>query len=106
MCVCVLFLAPYARTTRYEEAFFLKAKNGLIINVFLPLWHIFLFRPRVFPRALGSVARWEPVRTPYASLGSGRGLWHVLWGFKVASPLGEGFRTSRAIYAHANPRTS
>ena len=23
------FLAPYARTTRYEEAFCLKAKNGL-----------------------------------------------------------------------------
>ena len=32
MCVCVLFLAPYARSTRYEEAFFLKAKNGLIIK--------------------------------------------------------------------------
>ena len=25
-----LFLAPYARTTRYEEAFCLKAKNGFI----------------------------------------------------------------------------
>ena len=24
-----LFLSPYARTTRYEEAFFLTAKNGL-----------------------------------------------------------------------------
>ena len=33
-----LFLAPYARTTRYEEAFLpfcLKAKNGLIINTAL-----------------------------------------------------------------------
>ena len=30
---CFLFLAPYARTTRYEEAFCLKAKNDLIIVV-------------------------------------------------------------------------
>ena len=28
-CFYFLFLAPYARTTRYEEAFCLKAKNGL-----------------------------------------------------------------------------
>ena len=56
-------------------------------------------------RALGSVARREPVRTPRASLGPGRGSWRVLWGFKVASPLGEGFRARRAIHAHANPRT-
>ena len=28
---CFVFLAPYARTTRYEEAFCLNAKNGLII---------------------------------------------------------------------------
>ena len=27
---CLLFLAPYVRTTRYEEAFCLKAKRGLI----------------------------------------------------------------------------
>ena len=27
--VCFLFLAPYARTTRYEEAFLPKGKNGL-----------------------------------------------------------------------------
>ena len=27
----VFFLAPYARTTRYEEVFCLKARNGLII---------------------------------------------------------------------------
>ena len=26
---CFLFLAPYARTTRYEEAFLPKGKNGL-----------------------------------------------------------------------------
>ena len=28
-CFDLLFLAPYARTTRYEEAFCLKAKKGL-----------------------------------------------------------------------------
>ena len=33
----------------------------------------FLFRPRVSSRALGSVARREPARTPRASLGPGRG---------------------------------
>ena len=65
----------------------------------------FLFRPRVFPRALGSVTRREPARTPHASVGPGRGPWHVLWGFKVASPLGEGFRARRAIKASANSRT-
>ena len=45
---------------------------------FFTLQHFFLFRPRVFPRALGSVAHTEPARTPYASLGPGRGPWHVL----------------------------
>ena len=65
----------------------------------------FLFRPRVCGRALGSVAYRGPARTPYASLGSGRGLWHVLWGFKVARSLGEAFRARRAIQAHTNPRT-
>ena len=68
-------------------------------------WAFFLFRPRVFSRALGSVARREPARTPHASLSPGRGLWHVLWGFNIASPLGEGFRARSAIKASANPRT-
>ena len=65
----------------------------------------FLFRPRVFPRALGTVARREPTQTPHASLGPGRGPWHVLWGFEVTNPLGEVFRAREAIQAHANPRT-
>ena len=73
--------------------------------VFLAIRSFFLFRPRVFARTLGSVARREPVRTPHASLSPGRGPWHVLWGFKVARPLGEGFRARRAIQAPANPRT-
>ena len=78
----------------------------LCINVFfLARRHFLLFRPRVFSRALGSVARREPARTPRASLGPGRGPRHVLWGFKVASPHGEGFRARRAIQAPANPRT-
>ena len=64
----------------------------------------FLFRPRVFSRALGSVATREPARTPRASLGPGRGLWHVLWGFKVASPLsGRDFEHVKP--SRANPRT-
>ena len=29
-------------------------------------------------------------------LSPGRGPWYVLWGLKVASPLGEGFRARRA----------
>ena len=40
---------------------------------FFTLRRFFLFRSRVFPRALGSVAHREPARTPYASLGPGRG---------------------------------
>ena len=64
--------------------------------------HFFLFRPRVFSRALGSVASREPAKTPRASLRPRRRPWHVLWGFKVASPVGEGFRPRRVIQAHAN----
>ena len=74
----------------------------IYINVFFTLRHFFLFRPRVFPRALGSVAHREPSRTQYASLGPGLGPWHVLWGLKVARPLGEAFRARRAIQAHVN----
>ena len=73
--------------------------------VFLAHRHFVLFRPRVFSRALGSVARREPSRTLGASVGPGRGPRHVLWGFKVASPLGEGFRARRAIQVRVNPRT-
>ena len=40
-----------------------------------------------------------------ASVGPGRGPWHVLWGFKVTSNHGEACRARRAIQAHANPRT-
>ena len=40
-----------------------------------------------------------------ASAGPGRGPWHVLWGFEVASNHGEAFRARTAIQAHANPRT-
>ena len=43
--------------------------------------------------------------TPHASLGPGQGLWHMLWGFKVARPFGEAFRACRAIQVPANPRT-
>ena len=73
---------------------------------FLVLRHFFLFRRQLFPRALGSVARRESARTPYASLGPGRGPWHVLWGFKVARPFGEGLPARRAIQGYANPPTS
>ena len=65
--------------------------------VFFTHRHFFLFRPRVFPRALGSLARREPARTPYASLGPDRSAWLVPWGLKVAHPLGEAFRARRAI---------
>ena len=50
--------------------------------VFLALRRSFLFQPRVFPRAVGSVARMEPVRTPQPSLGPARGPRHVLRGSK------------------------
>ena len=74
--------------------------------VFLAVRLFFLFWLRVFSRALGSVARRELAKTPCPSLGPGRGPWHVLWGFKVARPLGEGFRArehvepSRPVQTH------
>ena len=73
--------------------------------VFLALRCSFLFRPQVFSRVLGSVARREPARTPRASLGPGRGPWHVLCGFKVVSPLGrdsEHVEPSRPMQTHAH----
>ena len=89
-----------------SDAFVGRAYSVLpCMYVFFWPFDIFLFRPRVFSRALGSVARREPARTPRASLGPGRGPWHVFWGLQVARPLGEAFRTRRAIQAPANPRT-
>ena len=55
--------------------------------VFLALRH-FLFRLRVFPRALGSVARREPARTPCTSLGRGRGPCTCSGGSKSHVPSG------------------
>ena len=72
---------------------------------FLALQHFFSLPAAVFPRALGSVASREPARTPYASLDPSRGPWDVLLGFKVARPLGDAFRSPRAIQAHVNQRT-
>ena len=48
--------------------------------VFLALRHFFLFRPRVFSRALGSVARREPAGTPRRKCGP--------WPRSVARALG------------------
>ena len=72
---------------------------------FLADRHFFLFRLRVFPRALGFGARRSPPEHEGASVAPGRAPRHVLWGFKVASNHGEAFRARRAIQAHANPRT-
>ena len=73
--------------------------------VFLALRHFFLFWPRVFSRALGSVARREPARTPRASLGPGRGPRHVLWGSKWQVPSGrdsEHVEPSRPMQTHVH----
>ena len=84
--------------------------KGNLVNIyiyeshFLVLRNSFLFRPRVFPRALGSVAHREPDRTPNVTLSAGRCPWHVLRGLKVARQRGEGFRARRAIRAPANRR--
>ena len=69
-------------------------------NVFFSPFGIFF--SSVVPGALGSGAHREPVRTQYASLGPGRGPWHVLWGLKGARPLGEAFQARRAIQAHTH----
>ena len=47
---------------------------------FLHIGHLFMFRPRVFSRALGVGARRGPACTLGASLGAGQ----ALWAFKVA----------------------
>ena len=80
----------------------------ILLCIYVFFWPIdifFLFRLPAFSRALGSAARREPTRTPRACLGPGRGPRHMLWGFQVASPLGEGFQARRAIQVHTNPRT-
>ena len=70
---------------------------------FFTCQHFFLFRPRVIPRAPGSVAHREPARTQYPCLGPGRGPWHVLWGLKEPRSLGEEIQARRTIQAHAKP---
>ena len=85
----------------------LKAPHVLLcINVFF--WHIGI----LFSSGRGSFlvlsAPWHTGSPPEhhgASVYPGRRQWHVLWGFKVASPHGEAFRARRAIQAPANPRT-
>ena len=65
----------------------------------------FLFRPRVSPRVLGSVARRKPARTPRRKCGPWpRSVARAL-GVKVASDHGEAFRARRAIQAQSNPCT-
>ena len=71
-------------------------------------WHIGIFLSPgrgsfLVPSAPGHAG--SPPEHHGASSGPGRGPWHVLWGFEVASPHGEGFRARRAIQAHANPCT-
>ena len=45
--------------------------SAYMYHFFLPIG-IFLFWPRVFPRALGSVSHREPARTQHSCLGPGR----------------------------------
>ena len=91
---------------RHHRDFTLTHPEGepcIYVCVFFTLRHFFLFRPRVFPRALRSVAHGEPARTSCASFGPRRGPCHVLLGLKLARLLGEAFRARKAIQAHANP---
>ena len=95
--LCTLLRKYYARTVLCVYYY--------VHMCFLAHRHFFLFRPRVF---LVLSAPWHaksPPKHQGASVGPGRLPWHVLWGFKVASPHGEAFRARRAIQAPANPRT-
>ena len=65
-------------------------------NIFLCINVFFLHFGNFFSSGRGSFlvlsAPWHAGSPPGhhgASLGPGRGPWHVLWGFKVASPHGE-----------------
>ena len=74
------------------------------INAFFAVRHFFSSGRGPF---LVLSAPWHAGSPPEhhgASVGPGRRPWHVLWGFKLASPLEKGFRAPRAIQAHANPR--
>ena len=73
--------------------------------VFLAHRHFLLFRPQVFSRALGSVARGESARTPLRKCEPWQTSVARALGFKVACLHGEAFRARRAIQARANPRT-
>ena len=69
---------------------------------FLHIGVFFLFRPRVFSRALGSGHARSPPEHHSASVGPGRAPWYVLWGFEVASNHGEAFRP-RGHSEHEEP---
>ena len=109
MVTTVLRARPFATYVAPETSRNTHPEGDLVRTfkcVVLVIRHFFLlFRPRLFHRALGSVARREPVGIPQARLSPGRGPWHVLWRFKVVRLLGEGFRARRTTQAQANPRT-
>ena len=82
--------------------------NLVLLSIISVVWPVGLFSPLaagLFSCSLLRGTQGAPPNPPRASLGPSRGPRHVLWEFKVASPLGEGFRARRTIYAHANPRT-
>ena len=102
---CARFSCPFTRLwsdTVYIYIYILCILRSM--EVFFWPFGSFLFRPRAFPRALGSVARREPATISRARLSPGRGPWHVLGEVKAASPIGEGFRGRRAIQVHSNAR--
>ena len=116
---CFLFLAPYARTTRYEEAmkrlFCLKAKNGLgrFAPSALPHYNtmytrFFLHSPAFFPVAVGLLSRSKLRGTRGARLYTTAQDW-VPGGLRgacsgrsksrhLASNRGVAFRGARAVY--------
>ena len=82
--------------------------NLVLLYINVIFWHIGIFFSSGGGSFLVLSDPWHagsPLGHHGASLGPGRGPWHVLWGFKVPSPHGEGFRACRASQAHANPRT-
>ena len=77
------------------------------INVFfLHIRHFFLSSRGSFLMLSAPGHAGSPPEHHGESVGPGRGPWHVLWAFKVASNRGEEFRARRVTQAHENPRRS
>ena len=101
---CVTFMSLFNLRHLRDLTSYTSRRGTLYIYTNMFFWPFGLLSSSGRGSFLVLSAPWH-AGSPHASLGLGRGRWHVLWGFKVARPLGERFRARRAIQAPVNPRT-